>query len=148
MSYFLILFSCNTDREKEILPPQTMQQVFWDFIKADAYVANYVTKDSALDPQLISANLQQQIFKKYKISKKQFDKSYTYYLEHDKELLKITDSIITKNQREQLSKFAPEALPAKISVQDSVPVKRSRIKRLNLDSPTIKKPTIKKKLYE
>ncbi len=144
----LAFLSCKHNKKNEILPAEIMQQVLWDYIKADAYVTNYVTKDSSQNPQLINANLQQQIFKKYHITKEQFEKSYAYYVAHGNELVKITDTIFAKNQREQLSKFVPDALPAKKNGMDSVPVKKSRIKKLSIDSPINKKPNINKKLYE
>ena len=146
--WLLAFFSCKQNKNNEILPPKIMQQVLWDYIKTDAYITNYVTKDSSQNSQLINANLQQQTLKRYHITREQFDKSYAYYVAHGSELVKITDSIFAKNQREQLSKFVPGALPAKKNRMDSVQVKKSRIKKLSIDSPIIKKPNINKKLYE
>lgn len=145
---FLFFASCKSNDKKAILPPETMQKVFWDYIKADAYVANYVAKDSSQNPQMISAKLQQQIFDKYKITKDQFDKSLAYYSANEKEFLKITDSISAINQRDQWRKFVPGDGSQEENRPDSIAVKKKRIKRLNLDSPLIKKPNINKKLYE
>jgi hypothetical protein len=82
-----------------ILQPVKMQEVMWDYMRADAYAAEILKKDTAKNDTLENIRLQKMIFSKHKITKADFDKSYEYYVAHPKMMNTILDSISAKQNR-------------------------------------------------
>ena len=96
----LILFSCSGNRlPGDILPPDKMEKLIWEQMRADAFTANFIAKDSSKDARRENGILQEKIFKKYKTNKETFYRSYNYYIEHDKIMKDILDSVIAKETR-------------------------------------------------
>ncbi len=94
-----LFFSCSkTKMPNGILEPEKMQAVFWDYMRADVYVNEYLRKDSGRDLQKESAKLQQQVFQLHKISREQFYKSYEYYLNHTNEMKIMLDTLQVRQQ--------------------------------------------------
>ena len=109
MRYFLLLFlsvlvfSCTgkNDIPKRILKPDKMQDVFWDYIRADIYATDYIKKDSSKNIAIENLKLQDKIFKLHHTSREAFYESYTWYSNH-RELMKVMlDSMIARKQREK-----------------------------------------------
>lgn len=85
---------------KDVLAPEKMQAVFWDYIKADAFANEFVRRDTSKKLELESAKLQLQVFKQHKISKEQFYKSYEFYL-GNKDLMKnLMDTMLVRQKQE------------------------------------------------
>ncbi len=95
------LISC---RQKETIPaeiiqPQKMELILWDYLKADAYASEISRKDTTKNDTSVNLALQQVIFKHHKVTKQSFTESYNYYCKHPTKLLPILDSILaTRNK--------------------------------------------------
>lgn len=91
----LALVSCsgNDNIPKGILKPTQMEPVFWDYMKADVYTSQFFKGDSSRNDTLKNLQMQAAIFKKYNISKVQFENSLNYYLNHPGVLSPMADSI-------------------------------------------------------
>ena len=96
----VILISCSKNRlPNDILSPDKMEKLIWEQMRADAFTANFILKDSSKDPKKENVILQEKIFRKYKTDKETFYRSYKYYREHDKLMKDVLDSIIAKESR-------------------------------------------------
>ena len=79
-----------------VLPPEKMQVILWDMMRADQFLTDYVlNKDSSLNKTTESLKYYQQIFAIHKISKEEFQHSFFYYKSHPILLKAIMDSIST-----------------------------------------------------
>ena len=97
-----LLVSCTSknDRPEGVLKPEKMQDVFWDYIRADVYVSEFMKNDSSKNPDLENARLQEKIFKLHHITREDFNKSYTWYTNHKEFMTALMDSMIIRKQRE------------------------------------------------
>lgn len=106
IAFFLVLLAtvCGCSKSKapkDLLPPDKMQAVYWDYLRADVFVNEFVRRDSTKSLEIESARLQNQVFKLHKTTRKQFYDSYNYYM-HRPELMKpLLDTIIEKRQAEK-----------------------------------------------
>lgn len=105
----VILNSCGNKDETPpgILKPEKMQVVLWDVIKADAFTADFIKKDSSKNAVAENLKLQQEIFAIHKISKADFYSSYDYYKSHTALFKKMLDSMIVKAERDKILKMKP-----------------------------------------
>lgn len=96
-------FSCSSKKEipEGILPPQKMEPVLWDYLRADAYSTDYLKRDSTVNDTLENLKLQQKVFAYYKISREDFYRSYDYYIKHSGMLTRIIDSMLAKQNRKK-----------------------------------------------
>ncbi len=93
----IILVSCSSEQTPAgILPPDKMERVLWDQLRADAYTTTFVSKDSTKNQQQVNLELQQKIFLKDHTDKESFYRSYRYYLNHGEMMRDILDSMIAK----------------------------------------------------
>jgi len=95
-------------RQKEIIPaeiiqPQKMELILWDYLKADAYASEISRKDSTQNDTAINLALQRVIFKHHNTTKQAFDKSYSYYCKHPNKFLPILDSIVASKNKSETS---------------------------------------------
>ena len=106
VNFILILFfflSCSQNKTPNgILPPQKMQDVLWDYIRADAFTSDFISKDSTKNLQVENVRLQKNLFSMHHISKEEFYNSYDYYLKHNIEMKMLLDSMIARKTREKL----------------------------------------------
>lgn len=104
------LASCKgrDDLPKGIMPPEKMQRVFWDYLRADIYTQDFIAKDSTKNMILENLRLQDKVFALHKITKEQFYNSYTYYSNHKELMTKMLDSMIAKHEKK-----VPGAKPIK-----------------------------------
>ena len=103
----LLCFSCKGKKRivpAGILEPQKMQAVFWDYIRADVFTRDFIKKPYLKTDTLENIRLQNKIFDFYKISRKEFYKSYAYYTEHSELMGVIIDSMIAKHSRPRSTK--------------------------------------------
>lgn len=102
----MILFSCSPQDQlpADILKPQKMESVMWDYFRADAYCAEILKGDSTREDTLLNIQYQQSIFSQHKISKDDFYRSYRYYLSHPSLMNAVLDSMISKRNKSQ---YAP-----------------------------------------
>lgn len=96
-----VLNSCGKKDEipQGILKPEKMQLVLWDVMKAEAFTADFIKKDSTKNAVAENLKLQQQIFAIHKISKADFYSSYNYYKTNTALFKTMLDSLIKKMDR-------------------------------------------------
>lgn len=103
----VIFINACSDSEKRpagILKAKKMQAVLWDVIKAEAFTAEFIKKDSTKDAALENEKLLQQVFAIHKTTRAEFYKSYNYYKTNTAEFTVILDSMISKAQTENTKK--------------------------------------------
>lgn len=102
----LFLFiSCSKNKgvPDNILSPEKMELVFWDYMRADAFTKEFVKMDSVQRDTIENIVLQNKIFGYYKISRDDFYRSYHYYTDHPEMMNTIMDSIIARQGRKKLT---------------------------------------------
>jgi hypothetical protein len=107
--FFCLTFfiSCGNKNKipEGVLKPGKMQSVLWDVIKADAFTAEIIRKDSSKKTADVNLKLQQEIFTIHKITRNDFYKSYDYYKENPGKLKVIMDSMIIQAERNKARNF-------------------------------------------
>lgn len=100
VAVYIVLLStclaCNKRVPFGIMEQNKMETLLWEQMKVDAYIKEYVATDPKKNANLESVKLQQLIFIKHNTNKKDFYKSYNYYLQHDELLKPLLDSIVAK----------------------------------------------------
>ncbi|MDB5196251.1 MAG: hypothetical protein JWP88_621, partial [Flaviaesturariibacter sp.] len=87
---------------KNILPPEQMQKVLWDIIRADEWVNFQAQTDSTLKRLPQSAALYQNVLQEHHTTENNFKVSFKYYEKHP-ELMKIVlDSIQAQASRKPI----------------------------------------------
>jgi hypothetical protein len=77
-----------------IIPPDKMEKVLWDMIRADQYVSAYILpKDSTKDEKTESIRLYQKIFDIHGITREDFRKSFIFYRSNPVLLRAVADSL-------------------------------------------------------
>ena len=101
----LFLLACNQNKlPKDVISETKMETIFWDYVQADIYVKDFVSLDSTKNPAKESAIMQEEVFKKHGITREEFNKSYNYYVTHEKLMTALLDSISAKEQRSPKTK--------------------------------------------
>ncbi len=78
-----------------------MRKIMWDLMRADAYVADFIMKDSTCDRKAESAILYEKIFDIHSTTRETFKKSLAFY-ESRPDLLKvIADSLRSDENKTQ-----------------------------------------------
>jgi hypothetical protein len=101
----IIFFSCNSKSTlpKDIIKPEKMQAVLWDYFQADAYTEQFIKKDSTKNYVLENINLQNKVFDIHKVSKEEFYRSYNYYKSNPELMRPLLDSILFKAESKRTS---------------------------------------------
>ncbi|MDP9229987.1 MAG: DUF4296 domain-containing protein, partial [Bacteroidota bacterium] len=95
-----VFISCSNNKvPKGILPEPKMGNVLWDLIRADEFVLNYV-HDSTRSKKQESIKLYQQVFQIHKITKEEFEKSFSFYKKHPEILQPLLDTLERRKKRE------------------------------------------------
>jgi hypothetical protein len=91
--------------DKKVLPVQDMKLIMWDMLKADEYYIKLTTNDTAQQFKNENFRLYDQVFRAYKINRKQFYSSYKYYESHPDLFKVLIDSVdeVAKRQRTALT---------------------------------------------
>ena len=104
---FLILSvfvsGCIRDKKipKGIISQNEMRKIMWDLMRADAYVADFIMKDSTRNRKTESAVLYEQIFSMHSTTQEAFIKSRDFYLRRPDLLKVITDSLRSDEKKVQ-----------------------------------------------
>jgi hypothetical protein len=93
--FLLFLYACSgTERvPSKYLQPEKMTAVLLDLYTADAINTEYSYRDSSFQLQLKNKVFFERVFKLHKITRDQFETSYSFYLEHPVLLKRIVDSL-------------------------------------------------------
>ena len=97
----LLFISCSGKIPSDVLKPDKMQQVFWDYMQVENYVKTYIAQDSAKSPADSSAVLLQRVYKKHNITRDEFNKSLKFYAENEDFMQRLLDTMSVKNQQIQ-----------------------------------------------
>ncbi|MDB5203385.1 MAG: hypothetical protein JWQ27_2794 [Ferruginibacter sp.] len=97
----MFLYSCGNSRPSGVLAEDKMQEVLWDYVQADVFAKDFISKDSALNDTAENIKLQKQVFAAHKITREQFYKSYEYYLHHDNDMKVMLDSLLARQTRKK-----------------------------------------------
>lgn len=114
--FITLLASCSTKSEipPDVLPPDKMELVLWDLMRADQYLGTYVfNRDTSLNRLTESLKYYQRIFTLHQVTKEQFDKSFTFYRARPILFKAIMDSISTPDPN-------PGIITAPVLVTDTV----------------------------
>ena len=98
------LYSCKDSTPDGIIPQEKMVLVLWDYMDANIYSFEQVI-DSMQDDSVVNAKMQTTIFKKYKVTREEFENSYDYYSTNTELMKVIIDSILIRKQRVDTSEF-------------------------------------------
>jgi len=101
MRFFLFIiliisnFACIRDNKvpKDVIPQNQMRKIMWDLMRADAYVTDFVMKDSTRDKKTESAKLYEKIFDIHATSWEAFKKSLSFYQDRPDLFKVISDSL-------------------------------------------------------
>lgn len=92
--FFLVfIFSCKSDKPKDILPEEKMARVLWDVMRADELAMYQNGLDTAVRVPSRNVGYYQQILSAHKISANQYEESFNYYQNHPALLKIILDSV-------------------------------------------------------
>ncbi|MBM3915613.1 MAG: DUF4296 domain-containing protein [Sphingomonadales bacterium] len=94
-----ILMVCCSDKKvpSGVLPPDKMQEVVWDMMRADQFVVGFVLpKDSSLQRETEKIKWYNRVLAIHKVSERQFKESFRYYQTRPDLMAVIMDSISRK----------------------------------------------------
>ena len=103
ISLLLLVFGCvrNDKIPKNIIPQNEMHSIMWDLMRADAYVSDFIMKDSTKDKNTESGILYEKVFAIHSTTQEAFKKSMAFY-ESRPDLFKvITDSLRSEEKKVQ-----------------------------------------------
>jgi hypothetical protein len=83
----------NDKIPKGVIRQNEMRKLMWDLMRADAYVNDFVMKDSSCDRKTESAILYEEIFRMHATNREKFEKSLDFYETRPDLLKTITDSL-------------------------------------------------------
>lgn len=131
--FFLLSCKGKNKIPSGVLPQKKMQAVLWDVMRADQFLSDYVlNKDSSIDKVKESLKYYEEIFTLHKITKEQFQKSFSFYKEHPILLKAIMDSMSHAPTVAPTQVVAPTPVVQPVSVSDSDLPLQQRPKRDSL----------------
>jgi hypothetical protein len=96
--YLVFIVACSEQRPADVLPEDKMREVMWDMIKAGEFLDGYVFgRDSIKNKAALATDWNNKVYELHRITKDQFDKSYTYYKGHPALMKGILDSLGKRN---------------------------------------------------
>lgn len=98
---FFFFTSCVQDRKipEGIIPQNNMRKIMWDMMRADAYVSEFIMKDSTKNALQESSVLYAEIFKLHSVTLSDFKKSIAFYESRPDLLKTVTDSLRNDERR-------------------------------------------------
>ena len=106
-SLFIILtilaFGCIQDKKipNDVLKQNEMRKIMWDLMRADAYVANFIMKDSTKNQKEESVVLYEKIFDIHSTTREAFQKSLAFYQTRPDLFKTISDSLRSDERKAQ-----------------------------------------------
>ena len=109
MRFFLFIiliisnFACIRDNKvpKDVIPQNQMRRIIWDLMRADAYVTDFIMKDSTCDKKAESAKLYEKIFDIHSTTQEIFKKSLAFYESRPDLFKAISDSLRVDEKKSQ-----------------------------------------------
>ena len=91
----------NDKIPKGIIAQNEMRKLMWDLMRADAYIADFVMKDSTRNQKAESAMLYEQVFTIHSTTADIFKRSLAFYQSRPDLLKVITDSLRSDEKKAQ-----------------------------------------------
>ena len=91
----------NDKVPKGIIAQNEMRKLMWDLMRADAYISDFVMKDSSRNQKAESALLYEQVFTIHSTTADIFKRSLAYYQSRPDLLKVITDSLRSDEKKAQ-----------------------------------------------
>jgi len=109
MRFFLLIiliisnFGCISDNKvpKDVIPQNQMRKIMWDLMRADAYVTDFIMKDSTCDKKVESIKFYEKIFDIHATSQEAFKKSLAFYQNRPDLFKVISDSLRADEKKSQ-----------------------------------------------
>ena len=95
----VLFYSCKETVPSGIIKQNKMQEVLWDMLRADALSHQIANSDSTKFADDERAKLTRQVFIIHNITENQFDKSYSYYVQHPEIMRNMLDSLNSQKIR-------------------------------------------------
>ncbi|WP_276500457.1 DUF4296 domain-containing protein [Terrimonas pollutisoli] len=144
---FPIVFSCsNKDKlPAGILSRQKMREVVWDMSRTAEFLNGFVfNKDSSIDKIAESEKWYNKVYQLHKTTKKEFERSYSYYQSHPDLMRELLDSLSKKTMPIRPPKPTKDSTILSDSIKKRIPPPfKSEIQNRIIDS--IRKRRIQKK---
>ena len=86
---------------KDVIPQNQMRKVMWDLMRADAYVTDFIMKDSSRDKKAESAKLYEKVFDIHFTTRETFKKSLAFYQSRPDLFKAISDSLRVDEKKSQ-----------------------------------------------
>lgn len=99
ISMLVLLYSCKESTPTGIIGPKKMQDILWDISRADALSQQFIKNDSSKSLIEEKNKLSNKIFLIHNITEEQFNKSYSYYVQHPDMMQTILDSLNSQQSR-------------------------------------------------
>ena len=99
----ILTVGCIQDKKipKDVLPQNEMRKIMWDLIRADAYVAAFIMKDSTKNQKAESTILYEKIFDIHSTTQEIFKKSLAFY-QNRPDLFKAVSDSLRSDERKAL----------------------------------------------
>ena len=92
-------FSCQESTPFGIIKPSKMKEILWDVLKADALSHEIVKSDPSKSLSDENIRLTKKVFLIHNITEEQFQKSYSYYIQHPDKMKTMLDSLNAEQVR-------------------------------------------------
>ncbi|HTQ29113.1 MAG TPA: DUF4296 domain-containing protein [Puia sp.] len=100
----------------DVIGKDSMAQILWDLVQADQFSTNYLVKDSArMNVKTETMKLYDEVFALHHISRKDFDKSFQFYLDHPDITTVMFDSISARANRMRTEVYRTRPVKTPIS---------------------------------
>ena len=126
-----IFFSACTRNDKipkGVIAQNEMRKLMWDLMRADAYIADFVMKDSTRNQKTESAILYEEVFTIHATTADVFKRSLAFYQSRPDLLKVITDSLRSDEKKAQ--EYRPQ--------DKKPPVDTTTLRKFRLDKRAIK----------
>src|SRR5436190_14013949 len=108
MRFFLFIiitlnFACIKGNKipKDVIPQNQMRKIMWDLMRADAYVTDFIMKDSTCDKKVESIKFYEKIFSIHSTTREAFKKSLAFYQSRPDLFKAINDSLRIDEEKSQ-----------------------------------------------
>lgn len=94
--------ACNSNTSRGVLPPEKMQVIMWDLLKADELITENRLTDARFESDSANEALYQKVFLMHETDKATFEKSFRFYQSRPDLSKNILDSVISIGTRERI----------------------------------------------
>lgn len=94
----LLLAACSNKPEvpKHVLPPEKMEAITWDMIRADGLLTHALNSDTLTPPLEKRVQLYQQVLRIHEVTREQYRQSFAFYQNRPDLLREVFSSMVEK----------------------------------------------------